>query len=276
MRIRRRLSFARPLRRVLALAGLLSVLAACASGTPGTGRRVTAGGGGGGGASASAPADGGNNPFLARVPKFGPAPAPVRITLPTGGPYAPIYHRLPVTQPVAFLTMDDGLVRLPQAIQLMRAAHIPFTMFLIAPVAASDPPFFQQLEATGGVVEDHTITHPILRGKSYAFQHNEICGAIPTLVHTFGRHPEFFRPPYGDYDQTTLKAVHDCGLKAAFYWSETVNDGKVFYQTSLHRISAGDIILMHFRPRFVDDVLAALKAIHDAGLTPALLEDYLV
>jgi peptidoglycan/xylan/chitin deacetylase (PgdA/CDA1 family) len=215
------------------------------------------------------------NPFLSRVPVFPPAPVPEAITLPTG-PYAPIYHRLPVTQPVAFLTMDDGLVRLPQAVPLMRAAHIPFTMFLIAPVAAADPPFFRQLEDAGGVVEDHTVTHPILRGRSYASQRNEICGAVPTLARTFGRQPEFFRPPYGDYDQTTLKAVHDCGLKAAFHWSETVNYGRVNYQTSVHRVRPGDIILMHFRPAFVQDVLAALTAIQDAGLTPALLEDYLV
>jgi hypothetical protein len=41
-----------------------------------------------------------------------------------------------------------------------------------------------------------------------------------------------------------------------------------------HRIFPGDIILMHFRPAFLRDVLAALRAIHAAGLTPALLEDY--
>jgi hypothetical protein len=32
---------------------------------------------------------------------------------------------------------------------------------------------------------------------------------------------------------------------------------------------------MHFRPTFFQDVIAALNAIHDAGLTPALLENYL-
>jgi peptidoglycan/xylan/chitin deacetylase (PgdA/CDA1 family) len=180
-----------------------------------------------------------------------------------------------VNAPVAFLTMDDGLVRMPQDIEVMRAAHIPFTMFLIGPVGAANASFFKQLEAAGGVVEDHTLTHPSLRGKSYAFQKNQICGAKTTLAQAFGRTPTLFRPPFGNYDATTLKAVHDCGLRAAFHWSETVNYGKVFYQTSLHKIRPGDIILMHFRPAFPQDVLAALKAIHDAGLTPALLEDYI-
>jgi peptidoglycan/xylan/chitin deacetylase (PgdA/CDA1 family) len=213
-------------------------------------------------------------PFLAKLPIFGPPPVPQPIAIPAGSA-APIYKRLPITQPVAFLTMDDGETQLPEAIPLMRAAHVPFTMFLIAPVAAKNPAFFRQLESAGGVIEDHTITHPELRGKSYAFQHHEICDARTSLQHTFGINPTLGRPPFGDYDQTTLRVTHDCGLRAALYWSETVNYGKVYYQTSVHKIAPGDIILMHFRPAFVQDVIAALTAIHDAGLTPALLENYL-
>jgi len=209
------------------------------------------------------------------LPAFAPAPAPKPVTLASTGAVAPMLSRLPVTQKVAFLTMDDGQVQLPVAPQLMQAAHVPFTMFLIAPVAAKNPAFFKQMQATGGVIEDHTLTHASLRGKSYAFQRNEICGAKDRLQTAFGVHPRFFRPPYGNYDTNTLKAVHDCGLQAAFNWSETVNEGKVRYQTAVHKIQPGDIILMHFRPAFVKDVEAALKAIHDSGLTPALLEDYI-
>jgi len=32
---------------------------------------------------------------------------------------------------------------------------------------------------------------------------------------------------------------------------------------------------MHLRPRFVDDFIAALQAVKNAGVTAALLEDYL-
>jgi len=212
--------------------------------------------------------------LLAKLPVF-PAPpkaVPVHIT---GGSAAPIFYRLPVTSKVAFLTIDDGIVQMPEDLTVMHAAHIPFTMFLIAPVAARNPPFFKKLVADGGVIEDHTLTHPILRGRSEDFQQHEICGARTMLTHTFGRAPVLFRPPFGDYDQTTLRVVHDCGLTAAFYWSETVRNGKVFYQTSVHKIKPGDIILMHFRSTFPADVLAALTAIHKAGLAPALLEDYI-
>lgn len=53
-----------------------------------------------------------------------------------------------------------------------------------------------------------------------------------------------------------------------------MDKGKVRYQGE-HRIHPGDIILMHFRERFVDDFIAALNAIHAAGLTPAVLGDYI-
>jgi hypothetical protein len=226
-----------------------------------------------GSAKPGSPAASGDS-FADRIPKFPPAPRPQPIEVPAG-PYAPIYKRLPITQPVAFLTIDDGWFQLADDPRLMRAAHIPFTMFLIAPVAARNPGFFQQLQSAGGVVEDHTMTHPNLKGASYDFQRHEICAAHTSLEHTFGATPHLFRPPFGNYDQTTLRAVHDCGLKAALYWSETVNNGSVAYQTAEHRIHPGDIILMHFRPAFTNDVIAALTAMHNAGLTPALLEDYL-
>jgi peptidoglycan/xylan/chitin deacetylase (PgdA/CDA1 family) len=211
--------------------------------------------------------------LLAKLPHFARAPNPVPVALPAG-PMAPIFFRLPISSAVAFLTIDDGFDQLPQDLTVMKAAHIPFTMFLIGPVAARNPAFFTQLEDDGGVIEDHTMTHPDLRGKPYGAQQSEICGARTLLGKTFGKVPTLFRPPFGDYDATTLRAVHDCGLAAAFYWSETVDAGVVRYQAATHRIRAGDILLMHFRPTFADDVLAALTAIHDAGLTPALLEDY--
>lgn len=211
---------------------------------------------------------------LARLPKFGPPPRAVPIQVPPG-PTAKLYFRLPVTAKVAFLTIDDGITQLPGDLELMKAAHIPFTMFLIGPVARQNPAFFRSLVADGGMIEDHTLTHPDLKGQPEATQLHEICGARTMLGGTFGRKPVLFRPPYGSYDDTTLRAAHDCGLAAAFDWRETVRDGKVFYQTKTHRIQPGDIVLMHFRSTFAADLLAALTAIHDAGLTPALLEDYI-
>ncbi|WP_433077701.1 polysaccharide deacetylase family protein [Dactylosporangium sp. CA-052675] len=209
---------------------------------------------------------------LARIPHFGPAPAPRPVTVPAG-PSAGWYSAIPTDQPVAFITMDDGWTKDPHALALLQAAHVPVTLFLEINAIRSDPGYFTRLQQAGAVIEAHTISHPDLKGKSYEAQKHEICGSADELGRLYGRRPLLFRPPYGDKDATTLRVVHDCGMKAAFYWKETTDKGIVRYQAG-QKVKAGDIVLMHFRPAFVEDFLAVLNAISTAGLTPALLEDY--
>jgi len=277
----------------MALASLLLAVSACGNGPAGPvrARWVGARGQGGGqqagdeagddpggpgapltpSASASAPSD--PHDPLNRIPSFPPAPTPVPITLPAG-PDAAFLSRIPTTQKVAFLTIDDGWTKLPEAVALVQKAHLPVTLFLTINAIRDNPAYFKQFQAAGAVIEAHTITHTELKGKPAAFQRHEICDGADQLGHLYGRRPVLFRPPFGDKDETTLRVTRACGMKVAFFWRETVDKGIVRYQVG-HSIQPGDIVLMHFRPAFVTDYLAALTAIHDAGLTPALLDDYI-
>ena len=225
------------------------------------------------GKSPSTPTSPPSGDYLARVPKFGDRPPAKKVQLPEGTSAAWLTH-IQTDQPVAFLTMDDGWVKRPEALAMFQKANIPVTLFLTINAIKDNPGYFQQLRGAGAVIEAHTLTHTKLKGKSYDFQKREICGSADQLGQLYGRRPVLFRPPFGEKDDTTLKVVHDCGMKAAFFWKETVDKGIVRYQTG-NTIQRGDIILMHFRDRFVDDFIAALQAIKNAGLTPALLEDYI-
>ena len=210
---------------------------------------------------------------LSDVPQFAPPPAPEPIVLPEGDE-VPFLSRVPVTRPVAFLTIDDGYLKNPEAPKLLAAAGIPVTLFLTTDAIQDNVPFFDNLRTYGAVIEAHTISHPELSGRSYGFQKHQICDGTDRLAQWYGRRPVLFRPPFGDKDHTTLRVAKECGLRAAFMWKETVDKGIVRFQDGNTTVLPGDIILMHFRPAFVKDFLAALRAIHDAGLTPALLEDY--
>ncbi|WP_432983860.1 polysaccharide deacetylase family protein [Dactylosporangium sp. CA-233914] len=213
------------------------------------------------------------NAYAGRLPKFGQPPVPERINIPEGAG-APYYARIPTDQPVAFLTIDDGWVKRPEALELLRESGVKVTLFLTINAIKDNPGYFKQLQAAGADIEAHTITHPNLKGKSYDFQKREICGSADQLGTMYGHRPKLFRPPFGDKDATTMKVARDCGLQAGFFWKETVDKGTVRYQEG-HGVQKGDIILMHFRDRFVDDFIASLQAIAAAGLTPALLIDYL-
>ncbi|MEV8504032.1 polysaccharide deacetylase family protein [Actinoplanes sp. NPDC051475] len=261
--------------RAVPVVTMALVLAGCSAGHESERKAAT-------GASAAAPsasAPSGGRPDKQHagwrdsdVPVFGPAPAPEKIALPSGGS-VPYLLRVPTTRKVAFLTIDDGYLKHPEAPKLIAAARVPVTLFLTTDAIADDPDYFRPMIKAGAVVEAHTITHANLRGRSYAFQKREICGSADRLAGWYKRRPVLFRPPFGNKDATTLQAAHDCGMKAGFMWKETVDKGKVRYQEG-KRVRAGDIILMHFRKAFVKDFLGALRAIKKAGLTPALLEDY--
>ncbi|MEU8081548.1 polysaccharide deacetylase family protein [Catellatospora citrea] len=213
--------------------------------------------------------------YLDRVPEFPAAPAPQRVKVPESAS-AMWLSRVPTTNKVAFITIDDGaLSRKPEVIEFIRQAKIPVTMFLNSPAATKYTPYFKAIQEAGGMVENHTVTHTSLKGKSYEFQKKEICASADKLAQLFGRRPTLFRPPFGNKDATTLKAAHDCGARAAFFWTQTVDKGIVRYQTSKKVVQPGDVLLMHFRPALMDDLLGALNAIYKSGLTPALLEDYI-
>jgi peptidoglycan/xylan/chitin deacetylase (PgdA/CDA1 family) len=188
---------------------------------------------------------------------------------------AAFVHQVPTGHPVAFLTIDDGMVRHPLALELLRAAKVPVTLFLTTNYVGGNQEYFGALRDSGyATIQNHTISHPNLPSVGYGGARGQLCGASSNLEQWYGQRPIFFRPPFGEYDGSTLRAAWDCGLQAGFHWRETVNEGVVYYQRPDNKIHAGDIILMHFRPAFPDDFLAALNAIKQAGLTPALLENY--
>ena len=186
---------------------------------------------------------------------------------------APWLTHITTDQPVAFVTIDDGWVKRPEALELLRRAGVPVTLFLTINAIRDNPAYFRRLQQAGAVIESPTITHTKLAGQSYDFQKREICGSTDQLADMYGRRPTLFRPPFGEKDPTTLAAAHDCGMKAVFFWKETVDQGIVRFQVG-DRVQRGDILLLHFRDRFPDDFIAALKAIKSAGLIPARLEDY--
>jgi peptidoglycan/xylan/chitin deacetylase (PgdA/CDA1 family) len=192
----------------------------------------------------------------------------------TPGATVPVYYRVPVTKPVAFITIDDGYSRAESSIALVKSRKVPVSLFLISHVAADDPAYFRRMQAAGAVVEAHTLDHAEMKRMPYPRQRQEICGSADKLAQLVGKRPTLFRPPFGDFDGTTLQAAHDCGMKAVIHWRATVDNGIVRYQSPTKKLKAGDIVLMHFRPSFTADLNAALAAIQSAGLTPALLEDY--
>lgn len=193
---------------------------------------------------------------------------------PRGGPI-PVVHRIPTTDPVVFITIDDGIVRDPWALEALRVRGAPATLFLTsAYVTGAAPDWFRQFLDLGGSIESHTVNHRKLRGLPEEVQAGEICGPVAPYAEWFGWAPVMFRAPYGEADDATLRAAASCGMKAAIHWTAVVEDGVVSISGG-RTFAPGDIILFHFQPDLAGNLSMVLDALALLGLRPANLREYL-
>ena len=187
---------------------------------------------------------------------------------------APVISHLNTKEPVVFLGIDDGAHKDPAELQIMKDNHVHATLFLANEFIHDNPGFFTDFQGEGSLIEDHTVDHKLLTNLSYEEQKTEICTMADLEQKEYGRRPILMRPPGGAYNTDTQRAAAACGMKAVVQWIAKANGGSMQYQVG-NKLRPGDIVLMHFRPEFKQDMQAFLNAQNAAGLHTELLEDWL-
>lgn len=187
---------------------------------------------------------------------------------------APVVTTIPTEEKVVFLGIDDGAYQDESVVQIMKDNNISASLFLAKSFISNNPKIFQELVTLGYNVENHTLSHntSMVKEMSYDQQKTEICGMSDYIEKTYGRRPVLFRPPGGSYSDTMRKAVADCGMKAIINWIAKANGGSMQYQVG-NALRPGDVVLMHFRPEFKQDMAAFVAALNSAGLTTAPLPE---
>jgi peptidoglycan/xylan/chitin deacetylase (PgdA/CDA1 family) len=181
---------------------------------------------------------------------FAAAPANPAVKPITLDPQDPtIFSKVPTTEKICFVTIDDGIDKDPAFIQMVKDFQIPITTSLADTLIRDDYAYFEQLYETGYVsIQNHTVNHPLsMPSLSYQEQLDEIAGQQTKLHREYGVTPYIFRPPGGNYDEVTREAVRAAGLKGMMLWKEAMEIHDMEYQTSDDHLQPGDIILCHFR-----------------------------
>ena len=181
---------------------------------------------------------------------FAPAPAaPAVKPVTLNGSSPTVFSSVPITDKVVFVTLDDGLVKDPAFIQMVKDFQVPLTIDLANLFISDDYSYFDKLHETGYVsIQNHTVNHPLdMAALSASQQLHEIAGQQEILHAQYGVTPYIFRPPGGNYDATTIASAGQAGLKGFMLWKETMEISDMDYQTSVHRLNPGDIVLAHFR-----------------------------
>ncbi len=148
------------------------------------------------------------------------------------------------------LTFDDGPgPYTPGVLSVLERMHVHATFFEIGAMLRYFSASTERELRDGDVIGDHTETHPEMATLSAHAQHEELFEQIAHIELVGGPRPVLFRPPYGSYDATTMRELHDLHLLMVL-WSVDTEDYlqpgvSVIVQRALAGARPGAIILMH-------------------------------
>ena len=169
-----------------------------------------------------------------------------------------------------YITIDDGWTPSAEVLALMHRTYLPITAFLISGAASEHLSYWKEFMAAGGMIGDHTVSHPdltkISRGRATAQW-----GQARTLLGRWlGQTPVVGRAPYGAFNHAVGVAAARGGLTALAGWSATMPGDRV--QTWDGKpLSPGEIVLLHWDPGLGGRLTALLAAIRAQHLNPAPL-----
>lgn len=188
----------------------------------------------------------------------------------TAPPPVPIYWFGSPAGEHVYITIDDGWTPSAQVLDLMKKTHLPLTAFLIQHAVAENLSYWKAFQADGGVIEDHTLSHPDLATIPYDQVVTQWKSPYTTYTSWFKSTPTLGRPPYGGIDPTVARAAAASGLHGIVMWSAEMGPTGVL--TWNHRpLQAGDIILLHWDKGLYNQIQQLLKIIAADHLTVAPL-----
>ena len=128
--------------------------------------------------------------------------------------------------------------------------NVKATFFLCGVWVKQYPDYVKEIARRGHEIGNHSLTHPHMsRMDSIAIQ-KELSDLDDMLEELTGRRSTLFRPPFGEYNDTVIKAAHEAGYEVIQWSRDTVDwkqdrSAQTILDGVLKKLQSGDIILCH-------------------------------
>ncbi len=136
-------------------------------------------------------------------------------------------------------------------VQMLIERRVPATFFVSGRWAKKHEAALRELAAVPFFeIGTHGARHLHLPTLGAPAQRAEIGGAVELLAQRFGRPPSLFRPPYGEYDRTTLAITEALGLRVVT-WDVVSGDpaaglsAEHMWNTITEQAQPGSIVVFH-------------------------------
>ncbi|MGC8486986.1 MAG: polysaccharide deacetylase family protein [Clostridia bacterium] len=144
------------------------------------------------------------------------------------------------------------------------------TFFLGGAWTEANPALARTLAAAGMEIGNHGFQHRHQSLLNFDENLNEITRASRAIELATGVRPALFAPPYGEYNQTVLRAVQSLHLTLVMWTIDTIDwrpssSPGLITERVLKKVRPGAIILMHPTERTKDALPGLLKTLRQDG-----------
>jgi endo-1,4-beta-xylanase len=175
------------------------------------------------------------------------------------------------------LTFEDGpnTTYTPQVKDALDSLGVNATFFMVGREVTAEPRLAKSVVEAGNWVGNDTYTHPRLTELSAAQVRDELSRTNRTIQDATGVRPQFVRPPYGEFNDQTLRVFKELNLENTL-WTvdpEDLKDRPVSeIVADAVKVQDSGIVLLHdTNARTVAAVPRIVHRLGQKGLCPGKL-----
>ncbi len=191
----------------------------------------------------------------------------------------PIYNVQTDKKQVAFTmncawNADD----IDKILKVLEENNVKITFFMVGNWIDKFPEAAKKIADKGHEIASHSNTHPHVNNLSYEQNIEEIEKSNEKIQKITGNKTKLYRAPYGEYNDTVIKAAQDKGYYAIQWNLDTLDytglTAQQMWERLKDKVKAGDIILSHNGTNHTADSLDMLiKNIKEKGLNIVRVSD---
>ncbi len=172
----------------------------------------------------------------------------------------PIYSVQTSEKKVA-LTFDAawGSDKTESIVKILTEAGVCGTFFLVGFWVEANEDLVKLIDEAGLDIGTHSSTHPKMSTLSSIQIEEELSSSMALISNITGKAVKFFRPPYGDYNDTLITIAGNLGLKTIQWDVDTLDWKGISASEILQRVKSGvkngSIILCHNNSDHIVDAL---------------------
>ena len=128
--------------------------------------------------------------------------------------------------------------------------NVKATFFLCGVWVKQYPEYVKEISKRGHEIGNHSLTHPHMSRLDAIAIQKELSDLDDMLEELTGKRSTLFRAPFGEYNDTVIKAAHEAGYEVIQWSRDTVDwkkdrSAQTILDGVLKKLQSGDIILCH-------------------------------